>query len=101
VDAIETEIQKSAERLLTALRKGRGIDSVAAESLKQSLRQAAAEWRSSRTVSKSAANLFIDLASGISALAHSYGNDEGRRIEALADELGELVRQCVAVDEGV
>jgi hypothetical protein len=95
VDSIEIEVQKFAEALLKALRQGRGIDATAAAGLKQALGKAASTWESSETISKSAANLFVDLASGIGALRYSYPGEEGEKIEALGDEIGDLVRQCV------
>ena len=96
MDKIETELQGAATELLTPLRQGRGIDEEAAERLKSALRAAAEAWADSKDISKSAANLFVDLASGIEACSYSYGPD-GERIRVLADEVADLIRACVAV----
>jgi hypothetical protein len=96
MDEIEKGLQQAASQLLTSLRQGRGIDDIAAERLKNALHQAAEVWANSEMISKSAANLFVDLASGIEACSYSYGSD-GDRIKALADEVADLIRACVAV----
>jgi hypothetical protein len=95
MDAIESQIQIAAESLLTTLRQAGGIDQGAATKLKDALRAAAAAWAHSSTISKSAANLFVDLASGIESVSHAYPADEAAPIRMLADEVAALVRACV------
>ena len=97
MDAIELELQTSAAEVLTLLRQGHGLEAAASERLKQALQVAAREWQDSGTITKSAANLFVDLASGIEGCSYPYGGEVGGRIKALADEVGDLVRACVAI----
>lgn len=97
VDRIEMELQSVAMELLTSLRQGRGVDQQSAERLKKALRIAAEGWADAKVVSKSAANLFVDLPSGIEACSYAYDGDEANTVRALADEVADLVRACVAV----
>lgn len=57
--------------MLTSLRQGRGLDVQASERLKEALRTAAQVWADATVISKSAANLFVDLAAGIEACSHA------------------------------
>jgi len=57
--------------VLTSLRQGRGLDVQASERLKEALRTAAQVWADATVISKSAANLFVDLAAGIEACSHA------------------------------
>ena len=97
MDKIESEIQVSAAELLTLLRQGGGVSSASSERLKNALRSAAEAWARSETIAKSAANLFVDLASGIEACSYAYTGDESEQIRILADEVAGLVRACVAL----
>jgi hypothetical protein len=97
MDAIESELLVSATEVLTPLRQGVGLVPAAAERLKQALRAGAREWSNSLTITKSAANLFVDLASGIEACSYAYGGDKAEQVRAFADEVGDLVRACVAI----
>jgi hypothetical protein len=97
MDKIESELQAAAAEFLTILRQGRGPDEVAANRMKRALRAAANEWANSDMIPKSAANLFIDLASGIESCSCSYSGEEANRTRVLADEVADLVRACVAV----
>jgi hypothetical protein len=93
---VESELQAAATEFLTLLRQGRGMDTNAAGRLKNALREAAKQWERSDVVPKSAANLFVDLSSGIEACSYSYGPDEANRIRLVADEIADLVRRCGA-----
>jgi hypothetical protein len=89
---IEAELQAAAA-FLGPLRRGEGIDVASATRLKAAL-QAAAQARSdSETISKSAANLFVDLRAG----SRRVGGDEGNHIMGFADEVADLVRACVSI----
>ena len=96
MDHTESEIQASAAELLTVLRQGGGVSSSSSERLKNALQNAAEAWAQSETVTKSAANLFADLASGIEACSYAYAGEESDRIRVLADEVASLVRACLA-----
>jgi hypothetical protein len=96
MNEIELELLAAAEQLLTPLRRGDGIDEVVGERLKAALRAAAAAWEGSSVIPKAAANLFVDLASGIDACSESYGMERDH-IRNFADEIADLVRQCVAL----
>lgn len=80
MDEIESELLLSATELLAPLRQGVGLVPAAAERLKQSLRVAASEWSNSTTITKSAANLFVDLASGIYACSYAYGGEKADQV---------------------
>jgi hypothetical protein len=95
----DEDIQESAGVLLIALRRGDGLDESAAASLKEALRNAAEAWRESPAIPKSAANLFVDLAVGIENCRYLYSGTLAEEITKLADEIGGLVRECVALDE--
>jgi hypothetical protein len=94
----DKKLHDAARRLLVSLRCGLGIDVAAANDLRAALQEAAKAWATSDTISKLNANLFVDLASGIEACSHAYEGHEAEGIVALADEIGELIRLCVAVD---
>ena len=96
MEHIEAALEAAAVELIGPLRQGMGLDEKAANRLKQALRTAAQEWMNAETISKSTANLFIDLANGIGACGDAYGGEEGERIKAIADEVADLVRACVA-----
>lgn len=97
MDTAESELQAAATQLLTPLRQGRGLDAPASERLKVALRTAARAWAHSDVISKSAANLFVDLASGIEACSYAYSGAEADMVKALADEVADLIRACVEV----
>ena len=97
MDKIESELQAAAAELLTSLRQGTGLDAGSTDRLKNALRAAARAWTDADAISKSAANLFVDLASGIEACSYAYGGGDAKRIKGLADEVADLVRACVAV----
>jgi hypothetical protein len=85
----------AAERLARGLRRAQGIDQKAAEDLKAVLRHAIRILEPSPSVPKRLANLFVDLASSIKNMSHAYSGTEAEQISYLADEIGDLVRQCV------
>jgi hypothetical protein len=97
MDPHDQRIQDAASRLIIALRQARGIDSQAASDLRAALIGAAEAWASSNTIPKSTASLFVDLASGLESFRFAYSGSEAHAIEALALEIGDLVRQVVAV----
>jgi hypothetical protein len=98
MDQYEERVHSAADRVLTCLRQAGGIDAEAAAELRVALQEAAEAWASSDTVTKSIASLFVDLASGIEACSYAYPGPESAEIRLLADEVGDLVRKCVAVD---
>ena len=95
----DSAIHEAAMKLLADLRLARGIDESTAQALVDALRQARETWRSSAVVPKRAANLFMDLENGIEACSHSYEGDVGKRIAAVASEVGDLVRELLSVPE--
>jgi len=98
MDEAECELQEAAGDVATKLRSGQGLDVATCDRLKFALRKAAERWASSQVISKSAANLFVDLASGIDASSYAYQGEEAIRIRAFADEIADLVRTCVAIE---
>ena len=92
---IEEELQSSAAEVAGLLRTAQGVEPTSSERLKRALRAAAQAWSTSPTISKSAAMLFVDLASGIDACSYAYQGDEAQRIKLLADEVADLVRACL------
>ena len=97
MDKVESELQAAALGVLTPLRQGRGLEIHAAEQLKGALRTAAHAWATASVISKSAANLFVDLACGIEACSYAYSGEEAISVKAFADEVADLVRACVVV----
>jgi hypothetical protein len=97
MDRYDERIQEAASRLLISLRQGSGIDANAADDLKDALRDAAAGWSSCDTIPKSSANLFVDLGNGIEACRYLYIGQVAEQIAVLADEIGDLIRSCVAI----
>ena len=100
----EKKLQKAAARVLTRVQLAGGVDFHEANALREALREAAAAWADSETVTKSAANLFVDLANGIDACSDHYPDPERAEIRLFAQEIAELVRECVAhegVEEGL
>jgi len=97
MDAIESELQASAAAVIGALGRGNGLDLIAADRLKKALRLAAQAASDRPTISKSAANLFVDLAWGIDSQSYAYRGDEAEQIKAFADEVADLVRACVPI----
>ncbi len=95
MDEVESELQAAAVDVLTPLRQGRGLDTEAAERLKTALGAASRAWASASTISKSAANLFVDLASGIDACSYAYSGQDAENIKASSDDVADLVRSCV------
>jgi hypothetical protein len=95
---IEEDLEDVAGRLLDSLRQSRGIDTEAADRLRELLRAAAKAWASSPSIPKRSANLFVDLASGIEACRYSYPGEDSQTIGRLADELADLIRACVAIE---
>ncbi|MBK8252208.1 MAG: hypothetical protein IPK82_06015 [Polyangiaceae bacterium] len=92
----EQRLHDSAEVLLVWLRTAKGIHKEAAESLKAALGDLAEEWVSTDVIPKSAANLLVDLASGIDSCSELYHGNEAASIRDLAIEIGDLVRKCVS-----
>jgi hypothetical protein len=97
MDPTEVELQASALDVIRSLARGDGLDLAAAERLKQALHLAEQAWSNSTTISKSAANLFVDLAWGIDSQSYAYRGDEAERIRTFAQEVADLVRVCVAI----
>jgi len=97
MDKVESELQAAALEVLTPLRQGRGLALQAAERLKTALRAAAQAWAETSVISKSAANLFVDLASGVEACSYAYSGGEATSVKIFADEVADLVRACVVV----
>ena len=95
MDVHEKQLQRAAARVLTRVRLAGGVDFHEANALREALREAAAAWAASDTVTKSAANLFVDLANGIDACSSLYPGPEALEITLLADEIAALVRKCV------
>lgn len=95
MDKFESELQAAAKELLASLRQGKGFDKQSAGRLKSALRMAAEAWADATVISKSAANLFVDLASGVDACSYAYTGEEANEIKKLADEIADLVRICV------
>jgi hypothetical protein len=86
----------AAERFTVPLRMGQGIDDIAYESLRDALRMCAIAWRTEDLVPKVAANVLVDLYPAVEASSYIYGDDYGPRVRAIAEEIGDLVRSCVA-----
>jgi hypothetical protein len=94
-DPIEREIQESALKLLAPLRLGRGHTIQDAGRLRTALQRAANEWANRDTISRTAANLLVDLAYAIDdCLEQSH--EEFASVSYLEDEFSSLVRECVS-----
>jgi hypothetical protein len=98
MDEVECELQEAAGELATTLRLGRGLDAAMLDRLRCALKNAAQHWAGRQTITKSAANLFVDLSPSIDASSYLYQGEEANRIRLLADEIADLVRACVAVE---
>jgi hypothetical protein len=96
MEEVEAEMQSAAAHVMTELRTAHGLDTQSADRLRSALRAAAVRWAASATITKSAANLFVDLAPGIDACSYAYPGDEGQSIRDFAVEVADLVRACVA-----
>src|SRR4051794_15975631 len=95
MEPVETELHDAAEDFLFQLRMKMKFDPSAAECLKAALRAAAEAWAGRATISKSAANLFVDLESATLSCATLFTVEQRETVRYLADELAGLVRQCV------
>jgi hypothetical protein len=95
MENVDRELQAAAAQLLTSLRQGRGVEDADADRLRNALRAAAAAWSTSEVIPKKAANLFVDLASGIEACSYGYAPADAQRIKELADEIADLIRACL------
>ena len=100
MEKAESELRTVALDVLTKLHLAEGLDTLAAERMKQALRAAAKSWAESDVITKSAANLLVDLANSIEASSYTYKDDEAARIRDLAYEVADLVRDCVTVEGG-
>jgi len=92
----DKDIQKTAEIVLSALRRGEGLNRTGLEELRSALIHAAEAWRDIPSIPKSAANLFIDLGSGIESCRYLYPGSEGDEIAKVAEEISALIRECVS-----
>ena len=88
---IEEELEAAAAEVAGPLRTARGLELASSERLKRALRAAAEAWSGSPMISKSAAMLFVDLASAIDACSYAYDGDDAERIRLFADEVADLV----------
>src|SRR4051812_7089801 len=100
MDQLESELQEAAEDFLTQLRMKLKLDLAAAARFKAPLRAAAVAWADTPTISKSAASLFVDLETATLSCAHLFKGEQQEAVKYLADELGGLVRKCVAEPSG-
>jgi hypothetical protein len=78
------------------LRMGQGMDEIALGDLRDALRRCADMWHEQDLVPKLAANLLVDLYPAVEASSYLYGDDYAPRVRAVAEEIGDLVRSCVA-----
>lgn len=97
MDRITDRLLAAATAVLVPLRAGDGLPEASAKELLSSLAACAEAWRMDSTVPKVAANLLVDLATGIAAQGHAYGGAEGVAITRFADDVSELIRRCVEV----
>lgn len=95
MDEVESELQSAAQALQTQLRQGRGFDEERAERLKKAHRAAARAWADRDVISKSAANLVVELGWCLDGCSDIYRGEKAGRIKQLAHELTDLVRASV------
>ncbi len=81
------------------LRAGEGFDESAFNALCDALQTCADEWAATDVIPKTAANLLVDLSTGIEASSFQYQGDDNKKILHAADRIAFLVRECVAVPE--
>lgn len=86
----------AAEKFTVPLRMGQGIDETALDALRGALRACADAWRDRDLVPKLAANVLVDLYPAVEASSYLYGDDYAPRVRTVAEEIGDLVRSCVA-----
>lgn len=87
----------SARAVGAGLTAMEGIDEVAYDRLCGALRRCADAWRGRDAVPKRAANVLVDLYPAVEAGSHMYGDDYLPTLQMAAEEIGHLVRSCVAV----
>ena len=86
----------TAEAFLCAIRSGEGYQEHLFQDLCAAIYTCGTIWRESDSIPKRAANLFVDLASGIESSSYAYTNAHSMEaIQKAADIIGALVREAV------
>lgn len=86
----------AADKFTVPLRMGQGVDEVALDALRDALRRCAEAWHERDLVPKLAANVLVDLYPAVEASSYLYSDDYAPRVRTVAEEIGDLVRSCVA-----
>ncbi len=77
------------------LRLGKGLNYKKVEEMKNILKLLIDEWIDKEFVPKKMCDLFIDFYPGIEACSYSYDAETQKRILEIANEILDLMRNCV------
>ena len=80
---------------LIKLRFGDGIELDQVEKIKELLKKLACEWRRKDYIPKKACDIFIDFYPAMEGTLTLYNDDEVNNITKIADEIMDLIRDCV------
>lgn len=91
------DLLSTAEAFLMPLRSGEGYRDDLFHDLCEAIRSCGRLWQDSDSIPKLAANLFVDLASGIEASSYAYSDSqEAETIQKASYIIGDLVRETIS-----
>lgn len=86
--------------IMVDLRFLRGLDENKVCKLKDDLQKLIGEWKDKDHIPKILCGHFMDFSSEIDTMASMYKDSERTEILQFGDEISEMMRRCVNVDEG-
>lgn len=92
-----TRLENSYEAFSVPLRMGDGFDAKLFSELSEVLGSCRVSWEGRESVPKRAASIFVDAYSSMVSSSYLYSDEKREEIEMKADELADLIRECVEV----
>lgn len=88
-------LNDTSSAFLVPLRMGKGFDRVGFESLCSVIRDCALAWRGNSSVPKDAAAILFDAYPTMVSCSYLYDDERAQQIQLAAEELAELIRDCL------
>lgn len=88
-------LEKSYEAFMVPLRMGDGFDQKPFDEFCKLLIDCADAWKESNSIPKQAVMIFVDAFSAMTSSSYLYDDAKREQIDMAADEMNDLIRQCV------